>query len=61
MIFGPHKLVGSFESMGHSNAVYINGSIEVALRNPNVYLETSGKNGRLLFVGDEDTIEPVAA
>jgi predicted TIM-barrel fold metal-dependent hydrolase len=28
--------------MGHGNVVYINGSIEVALRNPNVYLETSG-------------------
>ncbi len=99
--------------MGHGNVVYINGSIEVALRNPNVYLETSGmpmhtkireayervgetrvlfgtdvpfhhpvveiekvrlsglpaeavervlsRNGRLLFLGDEDAIEPVAA
>jgi predicted TIM-barrel fold metal-dependent hydrolase len=28
--------------MGHGNIVYINGSIDVALRNPNVYLETSG-------------------
>ena len=28
--------------MGHGNVVYINGSIEVALRDPNVYLETSG-------------------
>src|SRR5207248_179351 len=28
--------------MGHGNVVYINGSIEVALRNSNVYLETSG-------------------
>ena len=28
--------------MGHGNVVYINGSIEVARRNPNVYLETSG-------------------
>jgi uncharacterized protein len=28
--------------MGHGNVVYINGAIEVALRNPNVYLETSG-------------------
>jgi uncharacterized protein len=28
--------------MGHGNVVYINGSIDVALRNPNVYLETSG-------------------
>ncbi len=28
--------------MGHGNVVYINGSIEVALRNANVYLETSG-------------------
>jgi predicted TIM-barrel fold metal-dependent hydrolase len=99
--------------MGHGNVVYINGSIDVALRNPNVYLETSGmpmhtkireayervgetrvlfgtdvpfhhpvveiakvrvsglspegvervlsKNGRLLFFGDEDATEPVAA
>ena len=28
--------------MGHGNVVYINGSIDVALRNANVYLETSG-------------------
>ena len=28
--------------MGHGNVVYINGSIDVALRNSNVYLETSG-------------------
>lgn len=28
--------------MGHGNVVYINGAIEVAMRNPNVYLETSG-------------------
>jgi predicted TIM-barrel fold metal-dependent hydrolase len=28
--------------MGHGNVVYINASIEVARRNPNVYLETSG-------------------
>src|SRR5262245_39922634 len=28
--------------MGHGNVVYINGAIDVALRNPNVYLETSG-------------------
>jgi uncharacterized protein len=28
--------------MGHGNIVYINGSIDVAERNPNVYLETSG-------------------
>jgi len=28
--------------MGHGNVVYINGSIDVAERNPNVYLETSG-------------------
>jgi hypothetical protein len=28
--------------MGHGNVVYINGSIDVAARNPNVYLETSG-------------------
>ncbi len=28
--------------MGHGNVVYINGAIEVALRHPNVYLETSG-------------------
>jgi predicted TIM-barrel fold metal-dependent hydrolase len=99
--------------MGHGNVVYINGSIEVALRNPNVYLETSGmpmhtkireayervgetrvlfgtdvpfhhpvveiakvelsglppeavervlgKNGRLLFFGDENADAPVAA
>jgi predicted TIM-barrel fold metal-dependent hydrolase len=99
--------------MGHGNVVYINGSIEVALRNPNVYLETSGmpmhtkireayervgenrvlfgtdvpfhlpvveiakvqhsgltpegvervlsRNGRLLFFGDENATEPVAA
>jgi hypothetical protein len=96
-----------------NEVVYINGSIDVALRNPNVYLETSGmpmhtkireayervgetcvlfgtdvpfhhpvveiaqvrvsglppegidrvlsKNGRLLFFGDEDATEPVAA
>lgn len=28
--------------MGHGNVVYINGSIDVAERNENVYLETSG-------------------
>jgi predicted TIM-barrel fold metal-dependent hydrolase len=28
--------------MGHGNVVYINASIEVARRNPNVYLETAG-------------------
>jgi uncharacterized protein len=28
--------------MGHGNVVYINGAIDVALRNSNVYLETSG-------------------
>jgi uncharacterized protein len=28
--------------MGHGNVVYINASIDVAARNPNVYLETSG-------------------
>jgi predicted TIM-barrel fold metal-dependent hydrolase len=28
--------------MGHGNVVYINGAIAVALRNANVYLETSG-------------------
>ncbi|MEZ5122759.1 MAG: amidohydrolase family protein [Solirubrobacterales bacterium] len=28
--------------MGHGNIVYIDGSIAVAARNPNVYLETSG-------------------
>ncbi len=28
--------------MGHGNVVYINGAIDVAARNPNVYLETSG-------------------
>ena len=28
--------------MGHGNVVYINAAIDVALRNPNVYLETSG-------------------
>jgi uncharacterized protein len=28
--------------MGHGNVVYINASIDVAERNPNVYLETSG-------------------
>ena len=28
--------------MGHGNAVYIQASIDVALRNPNVYLDTSG-------------------
>ena len=98
--------------MGHGNVVYINAAIDVALRNPNVYLETSGmpmhtkikeaiervgetrvlfgsdvpfhhaaveiekvrlsglapelvdrvlgKNGRLLFFGDEDAKTPVA-
>jgi len=98
--------------MGHGNAVYIQASIDVALRNPNVYLETSGmpmhtkireayervgetrvlfgtdvpfhhpvveiakvqvsglppegvervlgKNGRLLFFGDENAQGPVA-
>jgi len=97
--------------MGHGNVVYINAAIDVALRNPNVYLETSGmpmhtkikeaiervgetrvlfgsdvpfhhatveidkvrlsglapelvdrvlgKNGRLLFLGDEDAETPV--
>jgi predicted TIM-barrel fold metal-dependent hydrolase len=28
--------------MGHGNVVYINASIDIALRRPNVYLETSG-------------------
>lgn len=28
--------------MGHGNIIYINASIDVALRRPNVYLETSG-------------------
>lgn len=28
--------------MGHGHVVYINGAIEVAERNPNLYLETSG-------------------
>lgn len=28
--------------MGHGNIIYINASIDVAERNPNVYLETSG-------------------
>ena len=28
--------------MGHGNVIYINGAIDVAARNPNVYLETSG-------------------
>ncbi len=28
--------------MGHGNIVYINAAIDVAVRNPNVYLETSG-------------------
>ena len=28
--------------MGHGNIIYINGAIDVAARNPNVYLETSG-------------------
>lgn len=28
--------------MGHGNIIYINGAIDVASRNPNVYLETSG-------------------
>jgi uncharacterized protein len=28
--------------MGHGNVVYINASIDIAERNPNVYLETSG-------------------
>ena len=28
--------------MGHGNIVYINAAIDVAARNPNVYLETSG-------------------
>jgi hypothetical protein len=31
-----------FGHMGHGNVVYINASIEVARRNPNVYLETAG-------------------
>ena len=98
--------------MGHGNAVYIQASIDIAARNPNVYLETSGmpmhtkireayervgetrvlfgtdtpfhhpvveiakvqvsglpqeaiervlgKNGRLLFFGDENAREPRA-
>ena len=28
--------------MGHGNIIYINAAIDVAVRNPNVYLETSG-------------------
>jgi predicted TIM-barrel fold metal-dependent hydrolase len=28
--------------MGHGNVVYINAAIDIATRNPNVYLETSG-------------------
>ena len=28
--------------MGHGNVIYINGAIDVAERNANVYLETSG-------------------
>ncbi|MBS7637955.1 amidohydrolase [Candidatus Bathyarchaeota archaeon] len=28
--------------MGHGHIVYINGAIEIAERNPNIYLETSG-------------------
>ncbi|MFQ5427165.1 MAG: amidohydrolase family protein, partial [Gaiellales bacterium] len=28
--------------MGHGNIIYINAAIDVAERNPNVYLETSG-------------------
>ncbi|MEO9174024.1 MAG: amidohydrolase family protein, partial [Gaiellales bacterium] len=28
--------------MGHGNVIYVNGAIDVAARNPNVYLETSG-------------------
>jgi len=28
--------------MGHGNVVYINAAIDIAIRNPNVYLETSG-------------------
>ena len=28
--------------MGHGNVVYINASIDIAVRRPNVYLETSG-------------------
>jgi predicted TIM-barrel fold metal-dependent hydrolase len=28
--------------MGHGNVVYINASIDIAARNPNVFLETSG-------------------
>ena len=28
--------------MGHGNIIYINAAIDVAARNPNVYLETSG-------------------
>lgn len=31
-----------FGHMGHGNVVYINASIEIACRRPNVYLETSG-------------------
>jgi uncharacterized protein len=28
--------------MGHGNVIYVNGAIDVAARNPSVYLETSG-------------------
>jgi predicted TIM-barrel fold metal-dependent hydrolase len=31
-----------FGHMGHGNIVYINASIDIAVRRPNVYLETSG-------------------
>jgi predicted TIM-barrel fold metal-dependent hydrolase len=31
-----------FGHMGHGNIVYINASIDIACRRPNVYLETSG-------------------
>jgi hypothetical protein len=31
-----------FGHMGHGNVVYINASIDIACRRPNVYLETSG-------------------
>jgi uncharacterized protein len=38
--FGELRIV--LGHMGHGNIIYINGSIDVAERNPNVYLETSG-------------------
>ena len=31
-----------FGHMGHGNVVYVNASIDIAERRPNVYLETSG-------------------